>query len=95
VVAGQSAAGDGEVVNAGLGTDVTIRDLAALVTDPSRGGHGAAVQHVAHDHPQAEIPKLLCDSSKALAVLGWRPQVTLEEGIQRTREWIARHPEAL
>src|SRR6266851_4388097 len=37
--AGQTAAADGEVMNAGLGTDITIRDLAALVADPKRGGH--------------------------------------------------------
>jgi nucleoside-diphosphate-sugar epimerase len=50
---------------------------------------------VPHDHPQAEIAKLLCNSGKARRLLGWRPQVSLEEGIQRTREWIRANPEAL
>jgi nucleoside-diphosphate-sugar epimerase len=94
-LAGHSAAGDGEVLNAGLGADVSIRDLAALVADRSKGGHGVPIRQVLHDHPQAEIPKLLCDARKAGRLLGWRPEVCLEEGLRRTREWLERNPEAV
>jgi nucleoside-diphosphate-sugar epimerase len=93
-LAGHSAAGDGEVMNAGLGSDVSVRELAALVVDRTKGGHGAPICHVVHDHPQAEIPKLLCDPRKAARLLGWRPEVSLDEGLRRTREWLARNPEA-
>jgi nucleoside-diphosphate-sugar epimerase len=95
VRAAQTAAGDGEVINAGLGTDISIRDLAALVSDPYQGGHGVPVRHVEHDHPQAEIPRLLCDNAKAAHLLDWRPTVGLAEGLRRTRAWIAQNPEAL
>jgi nucleoside-diphosphate-sugar epimerase len=95
VDAGLSERGDGELLNAGLGEDITIRDLARLIADPTRGGNGVAVEFVAHDHPQAEIAKLLSDNSKAARVLGWRPSVTLEEGVRRTREWIRKNSEAL
>jgi len=83
VLAGFSDAVNGEIVNAGLGRDITINDLALLITgDPSR------IRHVEHIHPQSEIHKLLCNSQKANRLLGWEPRVTLEEGIARTREWI-------
>jgi nucleoside-diphosphate-sugar epimerase len=95
VRAGQTDAGDGTVVNAGLGKDIAVKDLAKLVADPAHGGHGVGVRHVEHDHPQAEIPKLLCDNTTAARVYGWRPEVSLEEGIRRTREWIAANPGAL
>jgi nucleoside-diphosphate-sugar epimerase len=95
VRAGQTDAGDGTVVNAGLGKDIAVKDLAKLVADPAHGGHGVGVRHVEHDHPQAEIPKLLCDNTTAARVYGWRPEVPLEEGIRRTREWIAANPGAL
>jgi nucleoside-diphosphate-sugar epimerase len=95
VTAGLTAAGDGEIINAGLGQDIAVRDLARLVSDPSRSGHGVPIQFVEHDHPQAEIPKLLCDHAKATRLFHWKPEIALEEGIQRTRAWIARNPEAL
>jgi nucleoside-diphosphate-sugar epimerase len=94
-LAGQSAAGDGEVLNAGLGADISIAGLARLVAGRGKGGHGVPIQHVPHDHPQAEIPKLLCDARKAARLLGWRPEVSLDEGLGRTREWLARNPEAV
>jgi UDP-glucose 4-epimerase len=95
VDAGVTAAGDGEILNAGLGHDVTINALAALVRDPSNGGHGVPVRHVVHDHPQAEIAKLLCANAKANRLLEWKPEVSLAEGIRQTREWIAKNPHAL
>ncbi|ASF41429.1 NAD-dependent dehydratase [Halobacillus halophilus] len=74
---------NGEIVNAGLGRDITINELAEMIaSDPSH------VRHVEHIHPQSEIPKLLCDYSKAKRLLGWEPAISLSEGIQKTEEWI-------
>jgi nucleoside-diphosphate-sugar epimerase len=50
--------------------------------------NGNTVVNVAHDHPQAEIMKLLCDSSKAKRVLGWEAKTSLEEGLAKTRAWL-------
>lgn len=83
VEAGFSDAVNGEIVNAGLGHDISVNDLAALIA-----GSTDKVKHVEHIHPQSEIQKLLCNSGKAKTLLGWEPQVSLEEGIARTREWI-------
>ncbi|MFZ0369156.1 MAG: GDP-mannose 4,6-dehydratase [Halobacillus sp.] len=74
---------NGEIVNAGLGRDITINELAEMIaSDPSH------VRHVEHIHPQSEIPKLLSDYSKAKRLLGWEPAISLSEGIQKTEEWI-------
>ncbi len=74
---------DGHVLNAGTGTDVTINELARLCCSA-----GNRVEHVPHDHPQAEIARLRADASKAERVLGWRAKVSLAEGLERTREWL-------
>jgi nucleoside-diphosphate-sugar epimerase len=95
IAAGLTEIGDGKIINAGLGEDIAVRDLAALVADPRRGGNGVPVQFIEHDHPQAEIPKLLCDNRMAQDLFRWRPEVNLEEGIRRTRNWIANNAEAL
>ncbi|NGQ95647.1 SDR family NAD(P)-dependent oxidoreductase [Brevibacillus sp. SYP-B805] len=84
VKAGYSSAVDGQIVNAGLGRDISINDLAKLIV-----GDSSRIQHVAHIHPQSEIQKLLCNYKKATELLGWKPEVSIEEGIRRTEEWIS------
>lgn len=83
VEAGYSDKVNGEIVNAGLGRDISINDLAKLIV-----GDEKRIQHVEHIHPQSEIQKLLCNYEKAKKLLGWEPKVSLEEGIARTEAWI-------
>lgn len=83
IMAGFNSNVDGEVVNAGTGRDVTINELADII---SKGR--VKINHVKHIHPQSEIMKLLCDYSKAEKLMGWKPEYTLEEGIEETEEWI-------
>ncbi|MGD6940716.1 GDP-mannose 4,6-dehydratase [Cytobacillus gottheilii] len=83
VQAGYSDQVNGEIVNAGLGKDISVNDLAMLIVeDPAR------IEHVEHIHPQSEIKKLLCNYDKAKNLLGWEPKISLEEGIRRTEQWI-------
>jgi nucleoside-diphosphate-sugar epimerase len=78
----------GNVVNVGSGREISIGDLAELlikvsgrdarvVTDPSRVRPGGS-----------EVERLLCDNTRAREWCGWEPQVPLEEGLQRTSDWI-------
>lgn len=83
VESGYSQKVNGEILNAGLGRDITINDLAKLIADSEE-----QIRHVPHIHPQSEIQKLLCNYTKAKNLLGWEPKVTLEEGIKKTEEWI-------
>jgi nucleoside-diphosphate-sugar epimerase len=82
-MAGYADAVNGEIVNAGLGRDISVNELAELIA-----GSKEQIQHIAHIHPQSEIAKLLCNYNKAKRLLEWEPRVTLEEGIKRTTEWI-------
>ena len=73
----------GEIINAGYGQDIAIKDLALLICkNPQR------IRYVEHHHPQSDILKLLCDYTKAKKLLGWMPKTSLEEGIEKTKEWI-------
>jgi len=73
----------GEVINAGTGEDVSINELADLVASG-----GTETTHVEHHHPQSEVQKLRCDPSKARELLGWEPEVALDEGVDRLRTWL-------
>ncbi len=83
VESGYSDKVNGEIVNAGLGRDISINGLAKMIADSEE-----QIKHVPHIHPQSEIQKLLCNYSKAKRLLGWEPTVMLEEGIKKTEEWI-------
>ena len=44
-------------------------------------------------NPGGEIDRQYLDSSKIRELTGWEPRVDLREGIERTIEWYASHPE--
>ena len=74
----------GRIVNAGTGHDVTVNHLAATI-EPAPG----RIRHVAHIHPQSEIPVLRCNPRLAANLLKWRPEVELEQGLAQVRTWMA------
>ncbi len=73
----------GQIINAGTGKDISINNLARLII-----GDETRIEHIKHHHPQSEIMKLRCDSSKARTFLNWEAQTPLEEGIAKLEEWI-------
>lgn len=76
-------AAEGQILNAGTGSDIAVKSLAEMC----RSGANT-IDHVAHDHPQAEIMKLVCDATRARTLLGWKPTTSLELGLQKTRAWL-------
>jgi GDP-L-fucose synthase len=78
-----------ETINVGVGTDVSIRELAELVAQ-TVGYEGALVQDTSK--PDGTPQKLL-DISR-LSSLGFESQVGLEEGIRRTYEWYLANQES-
>lgn len=73
----------GQVINAGTGKDISINELALLVCKNKK-----RLKYLPHHHPQSEIAKLCCNYSKAQSLLGWKPRVSLKEGILKTEEWM-------
>jgi len=73
----------GEIINAGTGKDVSIKNLAELIM-----GNKNLIEYVKHHHPQSEIMKLVCNNSKAKRLLNWEPKTSLKEGIAKLEKWI-------
>ena len=73
----------GQIFNAGSGTEVKIKDLANKIADGK-----VEVKFVEHHHPHAEVMNMCADSSKAENILGWRPVINLEQGINETTQWL-------
>lgn len=66
-------------VNLGYGSDVTMKELAGMIARIV-GYEGSIVFD--HIHPDG-TPRKLLDCTKLFS-LGWRPSITLEEGLERT-----------
>lgn len=71
-------------VNVGVGQDLTIRELAGLIADVV-GYSGQVVWN--HDMPDG-TPRKLLDVSR-LATLGFRPKLSLRDGVAATYRWYA------
>src|SRR5579864_512996 len=71
-----------EVINVGCGEDRTIRDLALAISDIV-GYRGALVFDTSK--PDGS-PRKLLDVSR-MQKLGWRPRISLREGIRQTYDW--------
>lgn len=83
----------GKTINIGSGREITIGKLAELIakmmdrdiviqTDPER---------LRPD--KSEVDRLLADSTLARELLGWKPTYSLEQGLQKTIEWMQKNLE--
>ena len=79
----------GSVVNLGTGTEVSIGDLAAKIM--TKLGRTVAIEEDQERVRPAgsEIDRLCSDNSRARALLKWQPRVSLDEGLDRTIDWLA------
>jgi CDP-glucose 4,6-dehydratase len=81
----------GEPFNAGWGRPHAVREVVELIcklgpteVEPDYRGAG---------NPSGEIDRQYLDATKIRETIGWAPKVELREGLERTLEWYAEHPE--
>ncbi len=67
--------GKGEVINIGAGKNASVNSIAELI--------GGPIEHIA---PRLEPHDTLADNSLAKKLLGWEPQISLEEGIAELKK---------
>jgi len=72
-----------EIVNVGYGEDVTIHDLVQIIARVV----GLEIKIEFDASKPDGTPRKLLDSSR-LQALGWRPRISLQEGIQQTYHWL-------
>lgn len=81
--AAATAAGvDGEIINVGSGTEVSVRELADLVLEVTE-----EEPEVVHN-PKSDggVKRMRADISRAKALLDYEPQISLREGLRLTLE---------
>lgn len=84
----------GDTIHFGSGVDISIGELVDKVLTLT-GRSAEVVGDTQRLRPAAsEVDRLLCDNSKASRLLGWKPSVSLDDGLRTTIEWFSR-PENL
>ena len=74
---------DDEIINIGVGEDVSIKELSHLIAKVI-GFKGKLTYDP--NYPDG-TPRKLLDVSR-LAAMGWNPQITLKEGLEKTYDWF-------
>lgn len=81
----------GEVINAGSGRGLTIRQIAEVAMKIT-GKQVPLESDVTRIRPEkSEVMTLVCDNSKAAKLMNWTPSVLFEKGMEETSDFIARY----
>ena len=73
-----------EPVNLGNPHEITIRELAEKIIGITGSKSAITFKPLPQDDPKTRRP----DITRAKSLLGWQPQVTLDEGLRITIEWF-------
>jgi len=82
---------EGQTINLGTGFEIRIGALAQKVI--KQIGRAVRIETEAQRlRPQkSEVGRLLSDNRLATQLMGWEPQIDLDEGLRRTIAWIREH----
>ena len=72
-------------VNIASGQPVTIRDIVLKIA--SQAGDEDRVKLGVYPAPENEPPVILADTRKLNNVVGWKPSISLDDGLARTIDW--------
>lgn len=93
IKASETAGVEGDVFNLGVGEEISIGDLANKVMCKIGRPVKIAVTPERQRPERSEVMRLISDNRLAREHLGWQPSVSLDQGLDRTIEWISRNLE--
>ncbi len=78
----------GEITNIGMNTEITIGDLANTIAKLLDINLEIEIEEERVRPDESEVRRLFCDNSKIKKYTNWQPNYNIEEGLQKTIEWI-------
>jgi dTDP-glucose 4,6-dehydratase len=84
----------GRTINIGSGRETSIGHLAEMIAAIAERDVVIERDKERVRPETSEVGRLVADTRTARELLGWEPNVKLEEGLQRTINWIQEHLEA-
>jgi dTDP-glucose 4,6-dehydratase len=86
--AGSSEAAIGQTINLGSGREISVGDLANLIGQLTETNPVIEEETTRLRPVKSEVERLLADRVLAREVLGWEPKISLEDGLQKTIDWM-------
>jgi len=81
----------GQVINLGTGQEISVGDLVDTIVRLVGRRVEVTFDATRLRPDRSEVERLLADNSRARQLLGWAPEVSLEDGLTRTIQWISEH----
>jgi len=81
----------GQVINVGSGFGINIGELTQTILKLMRKEIEIESDKTRIRPEKSEVMQLIADNSKAKKYLNWQPEISLEDGLRRTIEWIKDH----
>ena len=91
IACAEAASAIGLTFNVGSGSEISIGDLVVKIAKLLSRDVKIESDEGRMRPEGSEVERLLSDNSHALSILNWRPVVSLDEGLQRTTDWIRSH----
>lgn len=91
IKAAEAEEGLGQVFNLGTGAEIRIGDLANRIIKKVGRPLKLGVEAQRLRPKQSEVFRLISNNSSAGETLGWQPQVSFDQGLDLTIEWIRQH----
>ncbi|PIW59304.1 MAG: NAD-dependent dehydratase, partial [Candidatus Omnitrophica bacterium CG12_big_fil_rev_8_21_14_0_65_50_5] len=83
--------GYGEVFNTGSGVEVSIGEVADII-QKILGTKIKIERDSQRLRPaKSEVERLVCSCERLKALTGWKPEVTLEQGLRKTCAWLKKN----
>lgn len=79
----------GEVINIGSGFEISIGNLAAKICSLASRDVPIVSEEQRKRPSKSEVNRLYADNRKAKELIGWEPQISLDDGLKRTISWVS------
>jgi dTDP-glucose 4,6-dehydratase len=79
---------EGEVVNVGSGTEISIGDLVLQISELMEVEIKISSDDNRMRPENSEVERLICNNSKIITATEWRPEYDLKNGLKETIEWL-------
>ena len=84
----------GEIVNIGSNSEISIADTLKLIKE-LMSSNITFINDEQRERPKkSEVYRLWCDNKKINKLVGYKPQISIQEGLKKTIDWITK-PENL